>query len=153
MSEPTVADFAIIKIGDGDSPEEFTILCGIDNVAINTVATTVDRFRRDCEKPGLVPFRFSKTTGRQQDISGSGMPDKDQIGVFLAALGVTKNYQIDLLLDNDTDEGELLGTFSGAYKMTAANINVPQDAESSAEIQLQSQGEWTWEPVTPTPTP
>ena len=72
MSLPIEADFAVLKIGDGATPEAFTILCGLDNVSINRVANGADRFRRDCAKPGSVPFRRSRTTGKQMDITGSG---------------------------------------------------------------------------------
>lgn len=144
MSLPTEADFAIIKIGDGASPEVFTTACGIQNVSINTVANATDRFVRDCAKPGEVPYRKSKATGKQQDITGSGLTDKASIDTFLSSLGVSKNYQIELYQDNGTDAGDLLGTIAGEYKMGAANLNIQRDGDSTAEITLASQGAWTW---------
>lgn len=145
MSLPVEADFAIIKVSDGASPEVFTTACGIQNVTINQVANTTDRFVRDCAKPGQVPFRKSKTTGRQADVTGAGLTDKTQIGVFSAALGLDKNYLIELYQDNDTDTGVLLGTVAGAFKMTAANLNIQRDGDSTAEITLASQGPWAWD--------
>lgn len=146
MTLPVEADFAIIKVGDGESPEVFTIACGIQNVSINSVANMQDRFVRDCAKPGEVPFRKSKSTGKQQDITGSGLTDKASIDVFLDALGVTKNYKVELYADDGTDAGDLLGTIAGAYKMGAANLNLQRDGDSTAEITLASQGAWTWTP-------
>jgi hypothetical protein len=145
MTLPVEADFAVIKVGDGATPEVFTTACGIQNVTINTVANATDRFVRDCAKPGEIPYRKSKTTGKQQDITGNGLTDKASIDTFLAALGVTKNYKIELYADNDTDAGLLLGTFAGAYKMNAANLNIQRDGDSTAEITLASQGAWAWD--------
>lgn len=147
MTLPVEADFAIIKVGDGATPTEvFTTACGIQNVQINTVANATDRFVRDCAKPGEIPYRKSKTTGKQQDITGNGLTDKASIDVFLDALGVSKNYKIELYQDDGTDAGALLGTIAGSYKMNAANLNLQRDGDSTAEITLASQGEWTWTP-------
>lgn len=146
MTLPVEADFAIIKVGDGAGPEVFTIACGIQNVSINSVANSTDRFVRDCAKPGETPYRKSKTTGKQQDITGGGLTDKASIDVFLDALGVTKNYKVELYADDGTDAGDLLGTIAGAYKMGAANLNLQRDGDSTAEITLASQGAWTWTP-------
>lgn len=147
MTLPVEADFAIIKVGDGESPEVFTIACGIQNVSINTVANMQDRFVRDCAKPGEIPYRKSKTTGKQQDITGGGLTDKASIDVFLDALGVTKNYKVELYIDDGTDAGDLLGTIAGAYKMGATNLNIQRDGDSTAEVTLASQGAWTWTPA------
>lgn len=146
MTLPVEADFALIKIGDGGGPEAFVIACGIQNVSINSVANQQDRFVRDCAKPGEIPYRKSKATGKQQDITGNGLTDKTSIDTFLDALGVSKNYKIELYQDDGTDAGDLLGTLSGTYKMTAANLNLQRDGDSTAEITLASQGAWTWTP-------
>jgi len=147
MTLPVEADFALIKIGDGADPEVFTIACGIQNVSINSVANAQDRFVRDCAKPGEIPYRKSKATGKQQDITGSGLTDKASIDTFLDALGVSKNYKIELYQDDDTDAGDLIGTVAGQYKMNAANLNIQRDGDSTAEVTLASQGPWTWTPA------
>jgi hypothetical protein len=73
LSFPTEPDFAVIEIGNGATPEVFTVLCGIDQVSVNSVVNTSDRFRRDCAKPGAVPKRKVQAQGTQTDISGSGV--------------------------------------------------------------------------------
>lgn len=144
MSLPTEADFALIKIGDGESPEVFTAACGIQDVTINRVANTSDRFVRDCTKPGEVPNRKVKTTGKQLDITGGGLTDKAHVDIFDDALGKVKNYKVELYADDGTDAGDLIGTVAGAFVMTAANMNIPREADASAEITLASHGAWTW---------
>jgi len=145
MSVPNEADFAIIKIGDGATPTEaFAVTCGIQDVNINQAVGTQDRFVRDCTKPGEIPNRKVKATGKSLDVTGSGLIDKAQIAIYNSALGVTKNYKIEVYQDNGTDAGTLLGTFAGSFMMTASNQSIPREGTASAEITLANHGAWTW---------
>ena len=145
MSLPTEADFAIIKIGDGATPTEaFAIACGIQDVSINQSVGTQDRFSRDCAKPGEIPNRKVKATGKSLDVTGSGLIDKAQIAIYNAALGVAKNYKIEVYADDGTDTGTLLGTIAGSFMMTASNMSIPREGTASAEVTLANNGAWTW---------
>lgn len=140
MSIPNEPDFALIKIGDGATPEVFTTLCGIENLSINQVANTSDRFRRDCASPGLPAVRRSKTTSKQMDITGTGAIHKANIATFQAALGLVKNYKIELYQHDGTGGGLLMGTQPGAFNLTANNMSIDANGDSSAEISLASDG-------------
>ena len=142
MSFPTEPDFAVVKIGDGATPEVFTVLCGIDQVSLNRVVNTSDRFRRDCAKPGLVPQRKVQATGTQADISGSGVFNIAQVDAFTDALGIRNNYRIEIGVRDGTDTGDILGHFTGPFVMTAHNISIGD--EGSAEITLASDGDVVW---------
>ncbi|MFN3474086.1 MAG: phage tail tube protein [Blastomonas sp.] len=144
MSVPSESDFALIKVGNAADPEVFTTICGIEGVSINRVANTNDRARRDCASPGLPAVRRSKTISKQMDITGTGAVDKPNIAAFDAALGLIKNYEIELYQYDGTASGELVGTFAGAYNLTAANMTLDANADSSGEISLASDGTWTW---------
>ncbi len=140
MALPVEADFAVVKIGDGASPEVFTILCGMDNVQINRVANTSDRFRRDCAAPGTVPFRRSRTTGKQMDITASGAINIPDIDRYNAALGVTKNYLIELGVYDGSSAGDVIHEITGPFNLTSANSSVGD--EGSAQVTLASDGIW-----------
>lgn len=144
MSLPTEVDFALIKIGDGGGPETFTQLCGITDVTINTQAQSNDRYVRDCSRPGEVPFRRTKVTGKALDISGSGLSNADQIAVLQAALGQVGNFNVELYQEDGTDAGTLLGTVAGAFRLTASNLTIPRDNPASAQVNLASDGTWTY---------
>lgn len=144
MSLPTEFDFAILKIGDGESPEVFTISCGKQDVSMNFVANSSDRFVRDCAKPGEIPFRKAKATGRQADVTATGLTDVATFGTELALVGTKQNIKVELYADDNTDTGELLGTVSMNALITALNIGASRDGDSSAEIVLASNGAWTW---------
>lgn len=144
MSVPNEADFALIKIGDGESPEVFTAICGIENVSVNETANTSDRARRDCAAPGLPAVRRVKTVSTQVDITGSGGVDKASVATLRAALGISGNYKVELYKQGSTDLGDLYGTFSGAFVLTASNLSLDANADSGGEITLASDGAVTW---------
>lgn len=144
MSLPTEADFALVKIGDGATPTEvFTALCGIFGASINRTANTADRFRRDCAKPGEVPHRRVRATGKQMDITSSGAINIPDIATYNDALGVSKNYKIELYVQDGSDAGDLLHTISGPFVLTSANTGVEIDGDGNAEVTLASDGIWT----------
>lgn len=143
MSLPTEADFALVKMGDGATTEAFTALCGIFGATINRTANTNDRFRRDCATPGEVPLRKVRTTGKQMDITSSGAINIPDIAEYNDALGVSKNYKIELYKQDGTDAGELLHTITGAFVLTSANTSVEIDGDGTAEVTLASDGAWT----------
>lgn len=146
MSEPTEIDFVLIKIGDGATPTEvFTVICGIQDATINETVSSSDRFVRDCAKPGAVPFRKTKVSGQQLDVTGSGLTNADMIPTLRAALGELKHYRVEAYQEDDTDAGTLLGTYSGTFRLTASNMNTPREGDASAEITLASHGEWEYE--------
>lgn len=144
MSLPNEIDWALIKMGDGANTENFTVICGLADVTINESANTSDRFVRDCAEPGAVPFRFTRVSGRQLDVSGSGLSNADEVTRLSGATGKVKNYKIELYKDDGTDGGDLLGTYTGAFRMTANNLNLTRDGDSAGDISLASQGEWTY---------
>ncbi|WP_310533125.1 hypothetical protein [Novosphingobium sp.] len=144
MSTPNEADFALIKMGDGGGTEVFTAICGIENVSINNAVQTSDRTRRDCAKPGKIGTRKIKATGKTQTITGSGGVDKANIASFDTALGLVKNYKVELYKYDGTDTGLLYGTYAGAYMMTSSNMSFDPNGDSSGEITLESDGSWTW---------
>jgi predicted secreted protein len=147
MSVPTQFDFAVIKIGDGAMPETFPIACGIQDVTINQTAQSSDTYVRDCDKPGEIPQRQVKFTGKALDITGTGLIDKAQVAVFTNALAKRKNYIVECYTDDGTDAGDLQGEFEGTFGMEAFNLSIPRDGDGSAEITLKSHGAWTWTPA------
>jgi hypothetical protein len=144
MSLPTEFDFALLKIGDGESPEVFTISCGKNDFTANFVANSTDRFVRDCTTPGEVPKRKPKVTGTQLDITATGLTDVTTFGTEDALVGTKNNVKLEYYTDDGSDSGDLLGTLACNMLVSSLNIGTPRDNESSAEITLASNGAWTW---------
>jgi hypothetical protein len=142
MSLPVEADFAVVKIGDGATPEVFTILCGIDSIDLNRTANTSDRFRRDCTTPGEIPFRRSRTTGKQMDITGSGALNIPDLPTYLDALGKTSNFKVELgQYEVGNPAGVIVYEITGPFNLTSANSSVGDDG--NAQVTLASDGAWT----------
>lgn len=143
MSLPNEPDFVVVKAGDGANPEVFTIICGIENATVNQTVNTNDRFRRDCAKPGQVPRRKVRVTGRQWDATGSGVINIDEFDTFNTALGIRKNYRLEFGKRDGTDAGVIVGYYAGPGVMTAANVNMG-DGEGTAEITIAGEDDITW---------
>lgn len=146
MSYPTEIDAVIVKMGDGASPEVFTIVCGLENVTLNETVQTQDRFRRDCAKPGQIPKRGVRVTGSQWDITGNGVPNVPQFPALKSALGITKNYQIVAIKYDGTDDGEELGTFEGPGVLTSRNLNLSPN-EGTLEVTIAGEDDLVWTPA------
>ena len=143
MSFPTDFDFMQIKIGDGGSPETFTVVCGAEDISINEQAQTNSLFRRDCTKPGSVPTQLIQVTGKSCTISGSGISDTAQMETLRSALGFAKNYQIDAGYWDGTDAGDVAGTFAANAVLTARNMQTSNGA-TTMEITLECNGMPVW---------
>lgn len=146
MSVPVEADYALVKLGDGGGPEIFTAFCGLEGVSRNNTAQTSERYRRDCAAMHLPAQRRIKCTGTSQTISANGGVDKADIVKFETALGKVKNYKIEMY-QSSTGAAVLYGTYSGAYMLTASNMQIDANGDSSGEITLENDGAWTWTPA------
>lgn len=147
MSEPNSADFALLKIKTADGPPEvFTLLCGIESVSINRSVNMSERYRRDCAKPNRPGTRKIRNNGNSWNISGSGEDNIDIETAYTDAFGIKKEYNVELYRDDDTDGGELLGTYNGIAMMTTRNQAFAQgsDDAGTAEITLEGEGLLTW---------
>jgi hypothetical protein len=147
MTFPTEFDWMLVKKSDGASPPNFVMICGIQDVNVNLTANTADRFVRDCAKPGATPRRKVKVNGIQMDITGTGLSNADTVPMLMDSVGKHVDYQIEGYADDGTDAGELLGTFSGTYVMTASNLTIPRTGDASGEITLASHGDFDFDPA------
>ncbi len=144
MSVPSEFDLALVKIGDGGSPEAFTQVCGMVNGTINQSAQSSDRYVPDCTAPFTPATRKQRVTGIALDVSASGLTNSAQVPTLMAALGVLKNYKIELYQDDGTAAGDLMGTLAMASHMTAFNMSITKGGDASSEITLPSHGAWAY---------
>lgn len=142
MSTPRVYDFALIKYQDPANPLQFITLCGITNVSVNETVETTDRRLRDCDKPNRPGVREVKVVGVDWTITGSGATNADvRAAVKSTLLAKHHDYLIEYYEDDNTDGGRLLGSDEGKGLMTANNISIDADADSTWEITIEGSGE------------
>lgn len=147
MSEPTEVAFALIKVSSGGSSPTYAVLCGIRDVTINRAAASNDYTSYDCAKPNAPGLRKQRISSKSLDISGSGLTNADTIEDFEDALGVLKDYHVELYADDGSDTGDLLGTYAYSSHMTAANMNLTREGQATADITLPAHGAWTYTPA------
>lgn len=144
MSVPTEFDFAVLKFGDGAPTEVFSISCGKRDITLAFAANSSDRFVRDCTKPGEIPFRKAKVSGKQFDCTATGLTDKATFGTEIAFVGKFKNVKVELMADDGTDTGLLLGTITCNMLVKSLQIGTPRESEATAEVTLASNGSYAW---------
>lgn len=134
--------FAVIEMGNGSSPEVFTILCGIRTQGITAQTNTTDDFLKDCVDPEAVPVRFVIPTGKQWDLSGSGVVNLDNLTNILNAQGVSKNFRYTLGVGTGQTGTEVV--MAGPAMITNVQIGGSEDNFASLDISIASDGEWTY---------
>lgn len=135
--------YVAVYMGDGATPTEaFTKLCGLNTRSFTDQINTSDNFNTDCSDPEAVPFRSLDTTGRQADISGSGVYNRAQIALLRAAVGQVKNYRFAIsepAADNIDD-----GWYAGAFVLTNLQVNGEDGSYTQASLTFQSDGPYVW---------
>lgn len=145
MSEPTEIAFAIIKYSDMEVSPTFAALCGITNVTITENTETQDRRVRDCATPNKPGVLRTKIIGNTWSVSGSGLTNADLIETVKDDLfGTRIDYQIEVYEDDDTDAGNLLGTYTGTAIWDANTLALDQDNDSSWSLNLKGTGDLTY---------
>jgi hypothetical protein len=148
VSFPKEFKFAKIKFSDGAVIPVFTALCGIYDVTVNEVAETTQTRTRDCDALGGPGVNELKVVGTNWTISGTGITNADQtvvIGTNLFAKQV--EYLIEAYALGPTPAGVLLGTFEGSGILTARNLGIPIEGESSLELTIEGTGLLAYTPV------
>lgn len=144
MAVPAIVKgtYVAILMGNGASPEVFTPICGLTAKGFTAQTNTNDDFVRDCTDPEDIPSRYVTATGRQWDLSGSGLVDRNGLEALLGAQGVIKNYRY--VIGEPTNNQVYGGYFGGAAMLTNLQFGGPDDNKATVDITLVSDGEWNW---------
>ena len=136
---------AVLKMGDGAEPENFTLICGIQTSGITAQTNTSDDFLADCADPEKIPVRFVIPTGEQWDLTGDGVVNLDNLSQLVDAKGVTKNYRFEMELG--TGQTGTPAVFEGPFMLTNIQIGGSEDNFASINVSFVSDGEVTFQQV------
>jgi hypothetical protein len=131
-----------ILVGDGASPENFTVVCGLTAKTFTEAVDTSDVFVRDCADPEDIPSRRLNITGQRWSLSGDGLYNRAQAGLIRGLIGISRNYRFvvsEPSADNIDD-----GWYEGPAVLVNRQIGGPQGANATGSFQIESDGEWTW---------
>ena len=134
--------YVVIEMGNGATPEVFTPLCGIRTAGMTVQLNQNDDFLNDCADPESVPVRFTIPTGRQWDMSGSGVVNLDNLEQIMDAQGVTKNYRYSIGKAANQSGNEYY--FAGPAVLGNVQIGGSEDNFASIDLTFVSDGEWTF---------
>jgi hypothetical protein len=136
-------------MGDGATPEVFTVLCGVTTKSITDTVNTGDNFTRDCADPEDIPVRELILSGRQWSLRGGGQMNRDNQPMLEAAVGKIQNYRFfigakqgELAADNP-----LNGYYGGEAAITTKTINGDDGGYVGLDLTIESHGPWTWTDV------
>lgn len=137
--------YVTIMIGNGASPEVFTPICGLNTRSLTAQLNGNDEFIKDCADPEDIPVRAFLPTGRQWDLSGSGVIDRNNMELVLSSQGVSKNYRF--MFGEPTNDKIFGGYWAGAGIMTNITWGGNDDAFATVELTIVSDNEWVFTEV------
>jgi len=75
MAQATTSSFGDFQVllGDGSSPEAFSLICGITQKGISFDSDTTDTPVPSCENEDAVPYKEPDVSAQQVSLSGSGV--------------------------------------------------------------------------------
>jgi hypothetical protein len=90
-------NYADIMFGDGDSPEVFTQLCGINTRGITiTYANAFELTDYDCADPEDAGQTIRDVGAQDWSITGSGLYNRAQMAAIRGLMGSTQNWRFAL---------------------------------------------------------
>lgn len=146
MSAPTTFNFALIKVGDGANPENFTTVCGLNTTGFNRTAANRTQSIRDCANPALPPEQKVLVTGVSRELTGSGLYNTAQTALLNTLLGTRKDFEFVIMdaTDPTVPGGTVLGNWKGPGVCTALNMGTSENGDATISITIASNGAWTY---------
>jgi len=144
MAVPAIikGTYIAILMGNGAQPEVFAPICGLTAKGFTAQTNTSDDFIRDCADPEDIPSRYVTATGRQWDLSGSGLVDRNGLEALIAAQGDLKNYRY--VIGEPTAEEVYSGYWAGRGMLTNLQFGGPDEGKATVDITIVSDGLWEW---------
>lgn len=149
MSAPTTFQYAVVKVGDGGSPETFTTICGIQTTGFNDTVETAKKAIRDCAAPATPPEQKVTVLSRGRQLTGSGLYNTAQVALINSLLANPATFHLVLLdiSDPDIPAGTEIGTWAGPGIATAVNLATTENSDATISITIESNGAWAYTPA------
>lgn len=142
MADPNLLrdGYIVLAIGDGASPEVFTAVCGLQTRSFTEQVNSADSFIRDCTDPEAVPNRRLNLTGRQWNISASGLLARESQLLIQSSMAVRKNYRF---IQNEPANDLIFGGFhQGPAILTSLERGASEGEFVNVSLTIQSDGLW-----------
>lgn len=133
--------YVAIQVEDPDAPGSFLNVCGLTAHTYTAQVNTRDRFRRNCDEPGSTPVRSTANTGKQWDLSGSGLYNRSQSELVEGLLGKVANYRF--FIGEPADDAVYSSYRQGKGKLTQLQITGGDENDVEVQLTITSEDEWT----------
>lgn len=151
MAQPKIirGTYFSLMAGNGATPTEvFTALCGITTRSFTSQTNTQDVFTRDCADPENVPIRRVIPTGKQWDLTGEGVLNRENLAT-LQGLDDGQPHNFRFLFTEPATDEVFQGYYGGAGVITNLAITAEDENFATISISIASDSEWPFTEVTP----
>lgn len=136
-------NYADILFGDGEDPEVFTQLCGINTRGINiTYGNAFETEDYDCTDPEAAAQTVREIGAQDWSISGSGLYNRSQMAALRGLLGASQSwrFQMDEPAADDIDEGY----WQGRGNISSFEITGNKGQWTQVSLTITGNGLLTW---------
>lgn len=142
MTKPTTARFGkfFVRLGDGDSPEEFTAPCGFTSKAWNRGKNLNEVNIPDCDDPDAPASVARDVVSTTASITGDGILAKSALPLWEAAYksNAPVNCEVELVFEDSSTE-----VWEGKFHLETFNITGTQGERVNVSVSMQSDGDIT----------
>ena len=142
MSTPDIVKgtYVSVLVEEPAGSGTFVPLCGMTTRTLTEQVNTNDVFVRDCEEPEEAPFRRLVKTGKQWDMSASGLYNRALKGLVKSLVGATRLYRY--FIGEPVDDAVYSSFFEGPAMLTQRQITGGDEDFVQSELTWASDGEW-----------
>lgn len=136
-------NYADILFGDGNDPETFTQLCGINTRGLNiTFANAFEGEDFDCADPEAVAQTLRDVGAQDWSISGSGWYNRTQMAALRGLLGSPQSWRF--AMDEPAADSIDDGYWQGPGFISSFEITGNDGAYSQVSMTITGKGLLTW---------
>lgn len=129
-----------LMIGDGETPEVFTKLCGISNKGLQQTRQTSDTVDWDCADPDATPATVRDVNQADWTISGDGLLHRPNLALMQEVYDTTETRNFRIFFDEATGDEVIDGYYQGPGIVTDFNLTGTNGEYVQASITIQGAG-------------
>jgi hypothetical protein len=130
----------VLKVGDGNTPENFAPLCTINaQRSIKGTATTNKFNIPDCADPDLLAWVVTEKVSLEYVVTGAGILNTPDVQTFHDWLADENSRNCQIVVDVPSADGGVI--FEGAFHLTDFDLSGDRGAKMLANLSLSSDGQ------------
>jgi len=132
----------LVKIGDGQASEAFTVLCGLTSKTLTINNTEFDVTTADCDEPGGALWTEVMGGAKRLSIAGNGYfkDETSELRLNTIAMQADPIANFEIVVPD-------FGTFVGAFFVSDVEYGGEQENGVTYSLSLASSGEPTFNPA------